>query len=129
MSSENIYCSSSFSLVVISFSKNLKLHTHDSSLAKTAFQNLCISYTPDVFYTYKIQIHSKKRAASLNRQLELTDHLPPLIHKRKLGDLELFYRYCNADYSQKLTNLVPTSAITGRLTHLLEIRIICGGLG
>nr|CAH7756638.1 unnamed protein product [Callosobruchus chinensis] len=59
----------------------------------------------------------QRRAIRLIGDAALTCHLPPLSHRRAVGDLSLFYRYSNGFCFSDLTSIIPPLSKPPRCTR------------
>ena len=147
MSGRRIPLASSINLLGVSLGANMSWHNHVASIAKAASQKLGALFRTKKLYTpqqllmlYKAQIRPsmeycshiwsaapkhtlklldsiQKRAVRLIGDPELTKHLESLEHRRRVGDLSLFYRYFHGRCSSDLAQLIPPKAVHARNTR------------
>ena len=147
MDNQSIKREQSFSLVGVTFTNNLIWHKHISNLAQAASKKLSFLFRAKQFFSsenlltlYKSQIRPtleycshiwgsapksslqlldsiQNRAMRLINDPELTKSLPPLSHRRAVGDLSLFYRYFFGDCSAEISSLIPPIAVARRNTR------------
>ncbi|CAG9825688.1 unnamed protein product [Phaedon cochleariae] len=71
-------------------------------------------------HTLKLLDSVQKRAIRLVGDASLTNSLTSLEHRRKVGDLALFYRYIHGRCSSEISTNVFPSAVPARLTRRVE---------
>lgn len=150
MNNQTLSRKSELSILGVTISDNLVWHTHVSNLAKSASKKLSFLFrskryfSPDNLLTlYKATIRPtleycshiwgaappttlglldsvQRRAIRLINSPSLTNNLVSLDHRRKVGDLSLFYRYFHADCSAEITSIMPQLASFGRSTRLSQ---------
>lgn len=139
---------SSISMLGITISNNLSWENHVRSIAKSASQKLGFLFRAKSYFTssqllmiYKAQIRPvleycshiwsaapkhilklldsvQKRAIRLVGDASLTNSLTCLEHRRRVGDLSLFYRYFHGRCSSEISStIVPPLAVSSRLTR------------
>ena len=147
MSGRPIPLASSINLLGVNLGSNMSWHDHVAGLAKIASQKLGTLFRTKKLYTpqqllllYKAQIRPsleycshiwssapkhtlklldsiQKRAIRLIGDPELTKNLESLDHRRKVGDLALFYRYFHGRCSADLARSIPPRAVHSRSTR------------
>ncbi|CAG9821524.1 unnamed protein product [Phaedon cochleariae] len=72
-------------------------------------------------HSLKLLDSVQKRAIRLVGDASLTNYsLTSLEHRRKVGDLVLFYRYFHGRCSSEISTIVPPLAVPARLTRRVE---------
>ena len=147
MAGHSIPLASSISLLGVNLGSNMSWHNHVVAIAKAASQKLGTLFRTKKLYTsqqllmlYKAQIRPsleycshvwssapkhtlrlldsiQKRAIRLIGDPELTANLESLEHRRRVGDLALFYRYFHGKCSSDLARLIPPRAVHNRSTR------------
>lgn len=148
MDNKTIKPTNGLKLLGVNISPNATWHEHVSSVAKSAAQKLSYLFRARKLFTpkqllllYKAQVrpameycshawgsapkHSlllldsiQKRAVRLIDDPTLTANLHSLDHRRKVGDLCLFYRYYHGRCSAAIASIIPPGAQFDRQTRL-----------
>ena len=147
MSGSTIPTKPTISMLGISISNTLSWDNHVRSIAKAASQKLGFLFRAKSYFTpqqllmiYKAQIRPvleycshiwgsapkhtlmlldsiQRRAIRLVGDATLTHSLTSLEHRRKVGDLSLFYRYFHGKCSSEISAIIPSLAIPIRRTR------------
>merc|ERR1712035_254448 len=138
--------SSTLNILGLSFTKTLNWKFHISSLAKSASSKLGVLYRLKKFFSpsqlltvYKGLVRPCMECAShvwggsthtvlldrveskafrLINSPPLTDCLQPLLFRRNVASLSIFYRYFHANCSSELANCMPPPLMRPRCTRL-----------
>ncbi|CAG9814285.1 unnamed protein product [Phaedon cochleariae] len=147
MSGSTIPTKPTISMLGITISNTLSWDNHVRSIAKAASQKLGFLFRAKSYFTpqqllmiYKAQIRPvleycshiwgsapkhtlmlldsiQRRAIRLVSDATLTHSLTSLEHRRKVGDLSLFYRYFHGKCSSEISAIIPSLAIPIRRTR------------
>jgi hypothetical protein len=150
MNNQILVHNSELSILGITISDNLVWHTHVSNLVNSASKKLSFLFRSKRYFTpenlltlYKATIRPtleycshiwgaappttlalldsvQRRAIRLINKPALTNNLVPLDHRRKVGDLSLFYRYFHADCSAEIASIMPPPASFVRSTRMSQ---------
>ena len=143
MNGDKLDTSASFTQLGLSLSSNLTWKSHIHSLAKklgflARARGLFVS--SHLLSIYKSQIRPsleycshawggapkstlclldkvQSKAIRLINNPNLTKSLQPLSHRRLVGDLSIFYRYCNGHCSQEIRDIIPVPLRRVRTTR------------
>lgn len=150
MQNEDLAYLESFSLVGVALDQNLLWRGHINSLAESAAKKLGYLFRARKYFSsanllslYKSQVRPtieycshiwgaaapsnllvldaiERRALRLIGDLDLTNGLTSLAHRRLVGDLCLFYRYFQGFCSDELASIIPPLAAHNRTTRATE---------
>merc|ERR1712035_111623 len=138
--------SSTLNILGLSFTKTLNWKFHISSIAKTASKKMgvlwrmhqffspsqlltvykglvrpCMEYASHVWggFTHTVLLDRvESKAFRLINSPPLTDCLQPLLFRRNVASLSIFYRYFHANCSSELANCMPPPLMRPRCTRL-----------